>query len=143
MSLTPFGEQILKTEAERDQYKAERDTCLEDIEKLRERNYQLVKINDGLYLDNYKLEQDNNNLKQSVSEYKDYAESHVANYLELKSLEHENKALRLQSDTYFDEWQKHNSLLTEFSQHIGSNPSSSTYKQFRKQLDDIGIRERE
>lgn len=37
---------------------------------------------------------------------------------------------------------KHN-LLSEFSQHIGNNPSSSTYKKFRKQLDDIGIKESE
>lgn len=42
-----------------------------------------------------------------------------------------------------DEADKYKSLLSEFSQHIGSNPSSSTYKKFRKQLDDIGIRESE
>lgn len=42
-----------------------------------------------------------------------------------------------------DEAKTYKSLLTEFSQHIGNKPSSSTYKKFRKQLDDIGIRESE
>jgi DNA repair exonuclease SbcCD ATPase subunit len=52
---------------QRDKYKTERDTCLEDIEKLRERNKELEREN--------------------------------------RDLKHENKALRLQADTYFDEWQ--------------------------------------
>lgn len=37
---------------------------------------------------------------------------------------------------------KHN-LLSEFSQHIGNKPSSSTYKYFRAKLDGIGIKEGE
>ena len=35
---------------------------------------------------------------------------------------------------------KHN-LLSEFSQHIGNKPSSSTYKYFRAKLDDLNITE--
>ena len=37
---------------------------------------------------------------------------------------------------------KHN-LLSEFSQHIGNKPSSSTYKYFRAKLDELGIEEGE
>lgn len=37
---------------------------------------------------------------------------------------------------------KHN-LLSEFSQHIGNKPSSSTYKYFRAKLDELGIKEGE
>ncbi|MDW3859294.1 hypothetical protein QI313_02430 [Staphylococcus saprophyticus] len=77
-------------------------------------------------------------------------------------LERENKDLRLQSDSYFEQWQnekltsqglreqckeyaqdasKFLNLLSEFSQHIGNKPSSSTYKYFRAKLDGIGIKE--
>lgn len=41
-----------------------------------------------------RLKRENNNLKQSVNEYKDYAESHVANYLEFRTLEKENEKLK-------------------------------------------------
>lgn len=74
---------------QRDQFQAERDTCLEDIQKLRKEKQQLEKGIANLF---------NTNVERL-------------------------------------------NLLIEISQHIGSNPSSSTYKQFRKQLDDIGIRE--
>ena len=72
-------------------------------------------------------------------------------------LERENKDLSLQSNIYFDELQESekqrsefvtmlnesNNLLSEFSQHIGNKPSSSTYKYFRAKLDGIGIKEGE
>lgn len=79
-------------------------------------------------------------------------------------LERENKDLRLQSDSYFEQWQnekltsqglreqckeyaqdasKFLNLLSEFSQHIGNKPSSSTYKYFREKLDGLGIVEHE
>ena len=38
---------------------------------------------------------------------------------------------------------KYKSLLSEFSQHIGNKPSSSTYKYFREKLDELGIKEGE
>lgn len=81
-----------------------------------------------------------------------------------KRLERENRDLRLQTDTYFEQWQnekltsqglreqckectkdasKFLNLLSEFSQHIGNKPSSSTYKYFRAKLDGIGIKEGE
>lgn len=40
-----------------------------------------------------------------------------------------------------DEAKTYKSLLSEFSQHIGNKPSSSTYKYFRAKLDTIGIKE--
>lgn len=72
-------------------------------------------------------------------------------------LERHNKDLRLQSNIYFDELQESekqrsefvtmlnesNNLLSEFSQHIGNKPSSSTYKYFRAKLDELGIKEGE
>ena len=72
-------------------------------------------------------------------------------------LERHNKDLRLQSNIYFDELQESekqrsefvtmlnesNNLLSEFSQHIGNKPSSSTYKYFRTKLDELGIKEGE
>ena len=56
-------------------------------------------------------------------------------------LERENKDLRLQSDSYFEQWQQHKALNNEFSQHIGNKPSSSTYKYFRAKLDNLNITE--
>ena len=58
------------------QFKTERDSLIDDIavlrandkrlerenERLKERNYQLLKINDRLYLDNYKLQHENKRL---------------------------------------------------------------------------------
>lgn len=88
---------------QRDQYKVERDTLIDDIEVL----------------------------KANISR-----------------LERENKKKGEDADRLCYRWRNshdeaktYKSLLSEFSHHIGSNPSSSTYKQFRKQLDDIGIRE--
>lgn len=130
----------LKTvEHQREQYKAERDILNEENEQLKEdieffrklyhenlesvrrlvtQSKQLKQDISVLRANNEKLERENNNLKQSVSEYKDYAESHVANYLELKSLEHENKALRLQANTYFDEWQNDKKRIEELESEI-------------------------
>lgn len=58
-------------------------------------------------------------------------------------LKHENKSLRLQSDTYFEQWQQHKALNNKISQHIGNKPSSSKYKYLREKLDGIGIKEDE
>ncbi|BCG66442.1 hypothetical protein [Staphylococcus phage vB_SsapH-Golestan101-M] len=58
--------------------------------------------------------EENNKLKQSVSDYKDYAESRVANYLEFRALEEENKVLRSQEKTYFDECQNAKKELKDY-----------------------------
>lgn len=78
------------------------------------------------------------------------------------TLKEENKALRLQADTYFEQWQNEKltsqglreqgkvyaqdsseflSLLSELSAHIGDNPTSSTDKYFRGKLNALGIKE--
>lgn len=65
-------------------------------------------------------------------------------------LERELKKKNMDADRLGYRWRNsHNeaktykSLLSEFSQHIGNKPSSSTYKYFRAKLDDIGIKERD
>lgn len=58
-------------------------------------------------------------------------------------LKHENKSLRLQSDTYFEQWQQHKALNNKISQHIGNKPSSNTYRYFRAKLDALEIKEDE
>ena len=142
---------LKKVKKQCDQYKKAYQHCVDDLIVLR--------------ANNKRLERENENLKQSVSEYKDYAESHVANYLELKALEHENKALRLQSDTYFDEWQEAEkqrdqykaecerlerqnaeqlALLKEFRKLIDYkltlHQGSSMYREYRSKLDQLGVK---
>lgn len=94
-----------KLKSECNQYKAERDTLIDDIA--------ILKANIS------RLERENKKKGEDVDRlgYR-WRNSH-------------------------DEAKTYKSLLTEFSQHIGNKPSSSTYKKFRKQLDDIGIRESE
>lgn len=72
-------------------------------------------------------------------------------------LERDNERLRVKSDSFYERWKfksamytdlskesdKYKSLLSEFSQHIGNKPSSSTYKYFRAKLDELGIKEGE
>lgn len=62
-------------------------------------------------------------------------------------LERELKKKNMDADRLGYRWRdSHNeaktykSLLSEFSQHIGNKPSSSTYKYFRAKLDGIGIK---
>ena len=142
---------LKKVKKQCDQYKKAYQHCVDDLIVLR--------------ANNKRLERENENLKQSVSEYKDYAESHVANYLELKALEHENKALRLQSNTYFDEWQEAEkqrdqykaecerlerqnaeqlALLKEFRKLIDYkltlHQGSSMYREYRSKLDQLGVK---
>ncbi|AMG33636.1 hypothetical protein [Staphylococcus saprophyticus] len=80
-----------------------------------------------------KMIAERNNLIDDLSWYK----------AKVSRLERHNKDLRLQSDTYFEQWQQHKALNNEFSQHIGNKPSSSTYKYFRAKLDGVGIKEGE
>lgn len=65
-------------------------------------------------------------------------------------LERELKKKNMDADRLGYRWRdSHNeaktykSLLSEFSQHIGNKPSSSSYKRFRAKLDSIGIKEGE
>lgn len=99
-------------------------------------NRNTMKLQNHLYKalkqrDQYKAER--NSLIDDLSWYK----------AKVSRLERHNKDLRLQSDTYFEQWQQHKALNNEFSQHIGNKPSSSTYKYFRAKLDGVGIKEDE
>lgn len=106
-------------EKQRDQYKTERDTLIDDIAVLKA------------------------NISRLERENHDFKKRNALLMNTVDDLDKENKALRLQSDTYFEQWQQHKALNNEFSQHIGNKPSSSTYKYFRAKLDGIGIKEGE
>ncbi|RXS21391.1 hypothetical protein [Staphylococcus saprophyticus] len=99
-------------EKQRDQYKSERDTLIDDIAMLKT-NISRLKREDGELQE--VIEDKNSDL-----------------------LFTEDEIIQLEKDFK----NKHN-LLSEFSQHIGNKPSSSTYKYFRAKLDDIGIKEGE
>nr|WP_253901231.1 hypothetical protein [Staphylococcus xylosus] len=99
---------------QRDQYKAERDSLIDDVKNLRERNEQLEENNDQL------------------NEIFNYQENKKKEYFnEIVKLEKENEALRLQSNTYFDEWQTVKNLYTTLTNHIRMkaehNPGVSRY----------------
>lgn len=129
----------LKTvEHQRDQYKTERDTLIEDlswykakVSRLEENNEMLNEIFN--YQENKKKEY-RETIEKLNRENRDYriANGNLADY----GHEWKNEFVKLENKTNV-----YKTLLTQFSQHIGNKPSSSTYKQFRKQLDDIGIRE--
>ncbi|RXS13360.1 hypothetical protein [Staphylococcus saprophyticus] len=94
-----------------------------------------------------KMIAERNNLIDDLSWYK----------AKVSRLERENRKLRVKSDSFFESWRfksvmytdlskesdKYKSLLSEFSEHIGNKPSSSTYKYFRAKLDNLNITEDE
>ena len=112
-------------EKQRDQYKSENEKLRERNKKLEKRCNQKVRRNVRGGLQQMKiedLESKNEQLKQDL----------------LRTEELQDEIIQLEKD--FEN--KHN-LLSEFSQHIGNKPSSSTYKYFREKLDGIGIKEGE
>ncbi|MEX6128624.1 hypothetical protein [Staphylococcus saprophyticus] len=92
-------------EKQRDQYKEERDTLIDDLAVL----------------------------KANISR--------LERELKKKNMDADRLGYRWRDS--HDEAKTYKSLLSEFSQHIGNKPSSSTYKYFRAKLDDIGIKEGE
>lgn len=104
-----FAAKILRmywdVEKQRDQFKSERDTLIDDLSRYK------AKVS--------KLERDNEKLQGRLDEF----------------LEHDYDNQKL--------YKENHNLLSEFSQHVGNKPSSSTYKYFRGKLDSIGIRESE
>ncbi|MDW4448450.1 hypothetical protein QI038_11205 [Staphylococcus saprophyticus] len=148
-------------EKQRDQYKAERDTLNSKLNKSYEDNYKLegqlhdmTKQHDTLIDDLAVLKANISRLEQ-IREIKDSALKGAD--IKIKTLKRENERLRVKSDSFFESWKfksamytdlskesdKYKSLLSEFSQHIGNKPSSSTYKYFREKLDDLNITEDE
>ena len=124
----------------------------EMIDEMRQNIKELTEENEKLSEQYNKMIAERNSLIDDLSWYK----------AKVNRLERHNKDLRLQSDTYFEQWQnekltsqglreqckeyaqdasKFLNLLSEFSQHIGNKPSSSAYKYFRAKLDNLNITE--
>jgi len=92
------------------------------LQKLKEKNGELQEVIESKNSDLLFTEDENEQLKQGL----------------LRTEEFQDEIIQLEKD--FEN--KHN-LLSEFSQHIGNKPSSSTYKYFRAKLDDLNITEDE
>ncbi|MDW4214041.1 acetyltransferase [Staphylococcus saprophyticus] len=65
--------------------------------------------------------------------------SRLERELEKKSMDADRLGYRWRNS--HDEAKTYKSLLSEFSQHIGNKPSSSTYKYFRAKLNNLNITE--
>ena len=119
----------------------------EMIDEMRRNIKELNEENEKLSEQYNKMIAERNSLIDDLSWYKS----------KVSRLERENERLRVKSDSFFERWKfksamytdlskeldKYKSLLSEFSQHIGNKPSSSTYKYFRAKLDELGIKEGE
>ena len=102
-----------------------------------------MKLMDKLYKalkqrDDYKTQRDT--LIDDLSWYKAKV-SRLERELKKKSMDADRLGYRWRNS--HDEAKTYKSLLSEFSQHIGNKPSSSTYKYFRAKLDELGIEEGE
>lgn len=87
MTHLTLHEEIYKTRIEYQKIKAERDTLIDDIAVLKANISRLERENEKL---------------SSLIDVKDNAFKGADRII--KNQKHENKALRLQSNTYFDEW---------------------------------------
>lgn len=119
----------------------------EMIDEMRQNIKELTEENEKLSEQYNKMIAERDTLIDDLSWYK----------AKVSRLERENRKLRVKSDSFFESWRfksvmytdlskesdKYKSLLSEFSQHIGNKPSSSTYKYFRAKLDELGIKEGE
>lgn len=151
-------------EKQRDQYKAERDTLIDDIavlkaniSRLERENRFLLSRKDNLF-DGWRDENKRSVALSKKLEQLERQNGELQEVIEDKNsdllfTEDENEQLKqdlLRTEELQDEIiqlekdfeNKHN-LLSEFSQHIGNKPSSSTYKYFRAKLDGVGIKEGE
>lgn len=115
---------------------------------LSDQNKRIARLKKELKKDTFKLQEDIEALGRNQRDL---------------TLKEENKALRLQADTYFEQWQnekltsqglreqcneyaqdssKFLNLLSELSAHIGDKPTSSTCRYFRGRLNALDIKER-
>lgn len=145
-----FGEQ-------RD-YKAERDTLKDDVlawavtcnnleqenKKLKAERDKFEKMLNKECECGYKLEgqlhdmtKQRDTLIDDLSWYKAKV-SRLERELKKKNMDADRLGYRWHNS--HDEAKTYKSLLSEFSQHIGNKPSSSTYKYFRAKLDGVGIK---
>lgn len=136
--------ELNKALRQRDQYKTERDTLIDDLSWYKAKVSRLEQRISKLVSENTKLQNDlfSEQLIQDEADDK------------IKKLERKNEKLRKE---HYNGWKQKDevinnlisnikskdNLLSEFSQHIGNKPSSSTYKYFRAKLDELGIEEGE
>ena len=133
---------------QRDQYKAENEKLRERNKKIEKRNNQKVRRYLRGGLQQMRIEDlenkyngviaERNSLIDDLSWYKAKV-SRLERELKKKSMDADRLGYRWRNS--HDEAKTYKSLLSEFSQHIGNKPSSSTYKYFRAKLDELGIEE--
>ena len=87
-----------------------------------------------------KMLEERNSLIDDLSWYKAKV-SRLERELKKKNMDADRLGYRRRN--LHDEAKTYKSLLSEFSQHIGNKPSSSTYKYFRAKLDELGIEDGE
>ena len=115
------------------------------LEQLERQNGELQEVIEDKNSDLLFTEDENKQLKES----RDWDYEYIVKVNEEnKRLEDENEQLKKENEMideqftdYIDETCGYLKLLSEFSQHIGKKPSSSTYKYFRAKLDDLNITE--
>ncbi|MDW3871229.1 hypothetical protein QI301_12295 [Staphylococcus saprophyticus] len=120
-------------EKQRDQYKAERNSLIDDLSWYKAKVSRLERHNKDLRLQSDTYFEQWQGVKKELQDYEDDYEMVTNNCIYW-----EDKAHWLE-----DESSKYINLLSEFSQHVGNKPSSSTYKYFRAKLDELGIKEGE
>lgn len=124
-----MNEWINEDATQYDKMMEERDTLIDDID------WQQKKI-ERLERENEKLKRENRRKHYSANENNKY-------YKELwnrtEEYRKENNALRLQADTYFDEWQSVKKQYTTLTDHIRlkleMNPSVDRYIELNKFVD--------
>ena len=121
MTHLTLHEELYETRIENNKIKAERDSLIDDIAVLRANNKRLER-------ENKRLEQENRILFHRDTELHENINDKLK---KINSLVQENKALRLQSDAYFDEWQNIKNLYTTLTEHIRqkaeANPNVDRY----------------
>ena len=118
-------------EKQRDQFKSERDILTDDLKTLRKLSESLKASENSLWLSSREFERERDELAAKVSR--------LERELKKKNMDADRLGYRWRNS--HDEAETYKSLLSEFSQHIGNKPSSSTYKYFRAKLDELGIEE--
>lgn len=112
----------------------------EMIDEMRRNIKELTEENEKLSEQYNKMLEERNSLIDDLSWYKAKV-SRLERELKKKNMDADRLGYRWRNS--HDEAKTYKSLLSEFSQHIGNKPASSTYKYFRGKLDGIGIKEDE
>ncbi|MDW4081664.1 hypothetical protein QI262_03795 [Staphylococcus saprophyticus] len=110
----------------------------EMIDEMRQNIKELTEENEKLSEQYNKMIAERNSLIDDLSWYKAKV-SRLERELKKKNMDADRLGYRWRNS--HDEAKTYKSLLSEFSQHIGNKPSSSTYKYFRAKLDDLNITE--